>query len=637
MSSKRFDVIYPSSSRIQLDGGKNNKFVRSIIQDSESPSCLNVVFTNGGVETRGGITKLNTTSVGSFVGDGIYTRRGNDSIETMVVFAGGTMWALGGSSTFTAVASATSVFTAGVRVATAQYENHMFIGNGGITPHKYNGVDYTLHGVPEPTTASTVASQATGVLTGGYSYKVTYVNSFVAESDIGPVSNTFVAASATLRLSNIPVAPQSFGVSSRRIYRTETGGTTYKRVATISDNTTTTYDDNNADSSLGANAPTDNGVPPVYSVVVYHADRLFCNDAAEPSLVWFSNLAEPYTFASTNFIRLGDASADLVKGLVVYDNSILVNCENSQWFIYMPSTDETTWQRIRLKSPFGSRSHHGSVFFDNKVFFPAMQNSKIVGFAAISGDSVLPSVSLLTTSSAGSNLISERIEPDMFDIVETYAPNISSIVYKNRVWTAVTYGNASTENNRVFVYDYSNSNLQKRLPSWVPFTFPENKAPAQFTIYNGNLYFIASSATGFVYRADTTNYNDDGAAIDSYIWTKEFSGLKDHENDFKDFRALMVLFEKSGDYFMNINYRVDSDSGTGDQTQIDLDPGSAIWGSFAWGSGIWGGGNEQQEVRQFLGTSRGRRIQFRFSNQNTINQKFKVLGIKFAYNLKGPR
>lgn len=154
MSSKRFDVIYPSSSRIQLDGGKNNKFVRSIIQDSESPSCLNVVFTNGGVETRGGITKLNTTSVGSFVGDGIYTRRGNDSIETMVVFAGGTMWALGGTSTFTAVASATSVFTAGVRVATAQYENHMFIGNGGITPHKYNGVDYTLHGVPEPTTAS---------------------------------------------------------------------------------------------------------------------------------------------------------------------------------------------------------------------------------------------------------------------------------------------------------------------------------------------------------------------------------------------------------------------------------------------------------------------------------------------------
>jgi len=637
MSNKRFDVIYPTSSRITLDGGKNNKFERSIIQDSESPDCLNVLCSNGAVETRGGFGKFNTTSVGSFVGDGIYTRRGDDSVETMIVFAGGGMYTLGGTSTFTSVPSATSMFTAGVRVATAQYQDHMFIGNGGITPHKWGGTYFTRHGVDAPTTTSTVASQATGVLTGGYRYKVTYVNSFSVEGSVGPTTATFTAASATLRVSNIPTAPQSFGVSARRLYRTSAGGSEWKRITEIADNTTTTYDDNNADTALGVTAPEDNGMPPNYSVVCYHANRIFCNDPANPSLVWYSNLAEPFTFSSANFIRVGDASADLVKALSVYDNSVIVSCENSQWLIYMASTDDADWQLIRLKSEFGSRSHFAHVLFNNKIFFPAVQNSRVVGFAAIEGNGVAPSATILTTSSALSNLLSERIEPDMLDIQDAYAGNISAIVYENRIWIAVTYQSGASTNNRVFVYDFSTGNLQKKLPSWIPFTFPTGMYPAQYTIYGGNLYFISSSATGFVYKFNKTTYADDGNAIDSYIWTKEFSGLNDHEGDYKDFRALVVLAEKSGDYYMDINYRADSDSGDGDVVRADLDPGSAIWNSFLWGGNTWGGGSDQQEYRLFLGKLRGRRVQFKFSNQNRVNQKFKVHGIKFGYNLKGPR
>jgi hypothetical protein len=326
-----------------------------------------------------------------------------------------------------------------------------------------------------------------------------------------------------------------------------------------------------------------------------------------------------------------------VKALSVYNNSILVSCENSQWIIYMPSTDDSGWQLIRLKSPFGSRSHFAHVLFDNKMFFPAMQNSRVVGFAAIAGDGVTQNATLLTTSSAGSDLLSEPIEPSMFDIVDAYASNISAIVYKNKIWITVTSGSSQTVNNKVFVYDFSISNLNRRSPAWVPFTFPTNKYPTQFTIYNGNLYFISSAATGFVYQADTSTYNDDGEAINSYLWTKEFSGLPAHENDFKDFRSVMILYEKSGDYFMSVRYRADSDAGDGDQITIDLDPGSAIWNAFAWGNKVWGAGSEQSEIRQFLGTLRGKRVQFRFSNQNTVNQKFKVTGIKFAYNLKGPR
>jgi hypothetical protein len=263
----QFRRIYPGQGRVLFDGGKNNKFERSIIADNESPDCANVIFSNGAVETRQGVTKLNTTSVGTFVFDGLYTRRADDLAETMCAFAGGHMYTLG-TTTFTTVPSAQSVFTAGVRVGATQYENHLFIGNGGVIPYKYNGTDFTRHGVYPPATTSTVSSQTTGGLTGDYRYKVTYVNSMSVEGDVGPVTATFTAAAATLRLASIPVAPQSWGVSSRRIYRTEAGGSTFKRLTTIADNSTTTYDDNNADAALGTAAPTDNGVPPKYSVCV---------------------------------------------------------------------------------------------------------------------------------------------------------------------------------------------------------------------------------------------------------------------------------------------------------------------------------------------------------------------------------
>src|SRR5690242_11731953 len=152
--ASRHDVVFPAHGRALLDGGQNNKYERTIIEDNESPACQNVIFTNGAVETRQGNTKLNTAAVGSFTVDGIYTRRTSSGAESMVVFAGTHMFVLSGT-TFQTIASAQSVFTAGVRVATTQYEDHMFIGNGGVIPYKYNGTYFTRHGVPAPASSVT--------------------------------------------------------------------------------------------------------------------------------------------------------------------------------------------------------------------------------------------------------------------------------------------------------------------------------------------------------------------------------------------------------------------------------------------------------------------------------------------------
>ncbi len=629
-----FNTIYPPSGKGLLDAGLNSKYERSIIEDAESPDCLNVVFTNGAVQTRGGTTKLNTATVGTFVCDGLYTRHDESGAETMVFFGGGTMHYLN-ATTFITIPSAISVFTAGLRVGTAEYQNHMFIGNGGVNPYKYGGTYFTRHGVPAATGVVSTVSNAIGTLTGAYQYKITYVNSFSVEGDVGTATVSLSVTNAQISLTGIPVAPQSHGVSSRRIYRTANGGTVYKRLATLSDNTTTSYTDNIADASLGVNAPTDNGEPPKYSIVIYHQNRLFTNDSNNPNYFWYSELGEPYTFASTNFAKIGDDTSDLVKSFAIYDNNLVVLCQNSVWFVYMADTSPTNWQIVKSRSPYGTRSPFCALNTENKILFPAIKDTRFVGFATLEGNSVSSDATFLSVLVAGSDRASDRIDPDMASVQGSYVGNTSGIVFKNKAWISVTYGTAATTNNRVYLYDFSNSNLSKKQKySWTPFT---GITAAQFTIYNGNLYFGSATATGFVYQADTSTYNDDGAAINSYLYTKEFQGLDGEESYDKDFRYLNILVEKLGAYYMTVNYRMDSDNGSGDTQQVSLTPGGSLWGTMVWGVNNWNAGYAQEDVRVFLGQSRGKRIQFKFTNQNTINQGFKVHWISFTYNLKGRR
>jgi hypothetical protein len=634
MSGMRKEIS-PPKGRYLFDGGLNSKFERTIIGDNESPDCLNVVFSNGAVETREGVSKLNTTTVGAYQCDGLYVRHGNTGSQTMVAFIGGSAYSLA-TTTFVTISSAQSVFTAGVRVGCAEYQQHLFIGNGGVIPYKLNGTDFTRHGVYPPTTTSTVASQAAGTLTGEYRYKVTYVNSQLVESDIGPVTATFTAAAATLRLSAIPVAPQSFGISARKVYRNSTAATsTYKLLTTLNDNTTTTFDDNLADATLGANAPTDHGVPPKYSWCLYHRDRLFCDDPANPNFVWYSDLEEPYTFGAANFRLFGDNAQNVLRAGAVMGEHVVLFGDRSIDMIYMADTDDANWQSIRVKSMYGCKSPFGIVPYENGLLFPAIYNGNFVGFAHLIGDALVPSATLLTVANAGSDLLSNKVEPDMLNVLDSAVAEISGIVSKNIAYFSVPYGGTATENNRIYIFDFSITDLSKKTPySWAPWS---GLYAAQFTDYNGTVYYGDGRATGYFYRMNNGLSRDDTAAIDSYYWTKEFGGNPGDFNFHKDFRYANALIELPGAYRMNVTTRVDSDLGSGNTQAISVDPGGSIWGTANFGIDSWGGGNGQKEVRIDLGTSAGKRIQFKFDNQNTINQRFKVHGLNFLSNVKGFR
>jgi hypothetical protein len=73
----------------------------------------------------------------------------------------------------------------------------------------------------------------------------------VQQGQMGGGGGALLAA----RLSQIPISARP-GITARKIYRTAANGSQLKLLATINDNTTTTYLDSTPDGGLGANAPT---------------------------------------------------------------------------------------------------------------------------------------------------------------------------------------------------------------------------------------------------------------------------------------------------------------------------------------------------------------------------------------------
>ena len=83
--------------------------------------------------------------------------------------------------------------------------------------------------------------------------------------------------------------------------------------------------------------------------------------------------------------------------------------------------------------------------------------------------------------------------------------------------------------------------------------------------------------------------------------------------------------------------RLDSSLGVGFTDQIDLTPDTSLYGTAIYGLSVYGVANQTFDLEKSIGQFKGKRIQFKFSNQNTLNQKFKCTNLSFEYNLRGIR
>jgi hypothetical protein len=113
--------------------------------------------------------------------------------------------------------------------------------------------------VDRPNSApAAVVGSASGSLdtNSAYGYKFTYVTAF-GETDPSPAGMVNTNGSGSVNVSNIQMSPNE-NVVARKLYRTEGGGALYYLLATLANNTSTTFVDTVSDSNLGAEAPVAN-------------------------------------------------------------------------------------------------------------------------------------------------------------------------------------------------------------------------------------------------------------------------------------------------------------------------------------------------------------------------------------------
>ncbi len=134
--------------------------------------------------------------------------------------------------------------------------NAIIIDYGSDILLKHGGdIKFTSVTAPTACTGALAGAGAGNVDNGTHYYKITFVNE-AGETELGTNSNSVTVSDNTtdgqVSLTDIPVST-SGSVTARKIYRTKAGDSNYYLVDTISDNTTTTYTDNIADSSLSGN------------------------------------------------------------------------------------------------------------------------------------------------------------------------------------------------------------------------------------------------------------------------------------------------------------------------------------------------------------------------------------------------
>jgi uncharacterized phiE125 gp8 family phage protein len=217
-----------------------------------------------------------------------------------------------------------------------------------------------------PTVALANPAVAGNVDDGAHRYRVTFVTAD-GETDGGAISDVVTVSDKTVNgkveVTAIPVGGSA--VTQRKLYRTAAAGSAYLLLATIANNTATTYTDNIADASLGAGIPTSNTTsdPEINRLIVAarmkaeeETNRAICTQTWD----WMLSDNERLRLGSGEHLRSPKPPLQSVTHLKYID------------------TDgaEQTWaaSNYTVTAPAGSHAEEGTVTLAYGVSFPSVRD-----------------------------------------------------------------------------------------------------------------------------------------------------------------------------------------------------------------------------------------------------------------------
>jgi hypothetical protein len=279
------------------------------------------------------------------------------------------------------------------------------------------------------------------------------------------------------------------------------GGTIYKFVGEINDNTTTTFVDNVPDVSLGPDIPVDKDPPPNGSILEVFKNRVWMAGVSGfPQRLYFSEYFEPEAWPPTYFVDLPLAQGDKITGLKVLGDVLVVYGKNQPLIIL----GETPFDFVvrRTFANVGAESQRAIVKVENTHVF--LSRFGIYGF-----------------DGAIARLLSDDIAPIIRKIPPDKMANAAAVYYDKKKQIRFTVHHedmrdtaTETHNNSELIYDLRTSSWSqstKKIQHYIPLDGPGDPGTILTT----------SPTDGLVYEEDK-GLTFDGNEFSAFWISKAF-------------------------------------------------------------------------------------------------------------------
>lgn len=650
------------------------------VLEDDSSFSLNVDYSiDGSVGTALGSTITNVTGAppvpvpisGNPTVLEMFDYHKEDSSEIQLICAGTTIYSNLTSPTARQTGLTADLIPDFEKIESTSSGEYVLFVNGTDTNLKsQDGITWTNLSIARPTTPS-AANFAAGVLPAGdYQYYISYVvesgGIIIQESELSEVATVTIPVNRQIRVT-IPTSADT-QVTGRVLYRVSTTSLAIAyRLTTISDNVTTTYDDNVAEDGT-IEAEFDNQAAPLSQIVEENDfGEVLYVDAAQKNDLYFSKPYKPWNVPTEN-ITIFDGPIVCLKRIF---GAIIVGTDRSIWIIngslaqgatprrvsskigimnnkcavglsslYILATDRKVYQfsptdfsqdEIRITDPISMKidTQFGQISNDqlSKIkmeYFVKADKAKVIIAAAIGGEENQRLLVLNEQQSIvkqrpvweiRSNIYaSSLVQMTVNNSIDLYSGDYYGLLWKLEVENL--YGDGAEENGTVT--SATPTTLTDSTATW---TVNEQVGKRVRIIAGTGIesegLVISNTATELTVQDAfvTTPVADDEYTIggyDAYHFSnwKSITGSYDDMKQLHDFYSNMNTSAGDGGYPVTVIFQFDFDQDESNQetAAISLTATNTIWGSFIWGEAIWGARSVFQDRLRKFGRFRAIRI-----------------------------
>lgn len=404
--------------------------------------------------------------------------------------------------------------TDGARWQFLTYKDKVIGGNGVDRPQKYDGATLT--------TANTDGARTAGILTADlgapfaelntgtaldaskwYQYKVAFYDGstyFFSNARSNPILTG--ADVHNITLTDIPLGPS--GTTARYIYRTldnasraaAEANSTFYLVGTISDNSTTTYNDATSDATAFTNpAPTwltvsagSDLTPPIGKFYELHKERLWiANNPNHKSDVYYSYAFKPDIFNAAAYEPIRENDGDEITFLKNQLGVLVIGKTNTIMKFNTLAASDTQWQVVGPYSTVGCQA-------------PYSASQSPLGIIYLSKNGIY------VFNGEGSQLISDVVTKDLKDALWTSRNDVAGIYFDNEYYLSYTSKESGEgENNRVMVFDLQRDSYNidlKNLNAFAVFSSGTDDGTlyAGSSLSDGHILGQSKSSSEIVYK-----------------------------------------------------------------------------------------------------------------------------------------